>query len=238
MKNNLIRKVLFPILKDDKIFIPDWAKKIKIDVGTSVAAPNSEVWINEDPEVCVFAFEPNIYNIKHLHGGEKIWPIHINPNKINNSFFYLNCALSNFTSESEKFYCTNIDGGTSSLFTPIDSRITVKEIIEIPVITLESFFDYFPWETIPYIEQIKIDAQSSDFNIIKGMGNYLSERIVYLDVETTTNGQYLNNETPIELKNYMENAGFYCESWGINATFFNKKFINIKNNIKYSILGE
>jgi hypothetical protein len=238
MNNNLIKKVLSPILKNDKIFIPEWSKKIKIDVGTSVAAPNSEVWINEDPNVCVFAFEPNIYNINHLHTGEKIWPVHLDPKKINNSFFYIHCALSNFISESEKFYCTDNDAGTSSLFTPVDKRIQVKEITEVTVITLESFFDYFPWDNIPYIEQIKIDAQSSDFNIIKGIGHYLEERIVYLDVETTTNGQYLNQETPVELRHYLESKGFQCERWGINATFFNKKFENIKSKINYSIIGD
>jgi hypothetical protein len=230
---------VFPhLLNEGKIKIPEWANKVKIDVGTSINAPNSEIWLNNDSELCVFAFEPNIFNIKHLHSGKQIWPTHLNPNKINYSFFYTQCALSNFISESEDFFCTDIDGGTSSLFLPIDTKIQVKEITKIPVITLELFFEFFPWEKIPYIEQIKIDAQSSDFNIIKGIGKYLSERIVYLDVETTTNNQYSNNETPIELKRYLESNGFECLNWGINATFFNKKFINIKHNINYSIIGD
>ena len=231
-------KIFSNILENGKIKIPEWVKRVKLDICTSINSPNSEVWLNNDNDLCVFSFEPNIFNIEHLHSGVKIWPIHLNPEKINKSFFYTHCALSNFISESEDFFCTDNDGGTSSLFTPIDNRMVIKQIIKVPVVTLESFFDFFPWDLIPYIEQIKIDAQSSDFNIIKGIGNYLSEKIVYVDIETSTNNQYLNKETPEELKIYLESNGFECLNWGINATFFNKKFNNIKNNINYHIIGD
>jgi hypothetical protein len=236
--NSVVKQVLDKYIVNEKITIPTWVKRVKLDVGTSVNAPNSEVWLNNDEQLCVFGFEPNIFNVKHLYTGDKIWPIHLNPNKIDKSFFLINCALSDKISENEKFYCTDNDSGTSSLFVPIDNRIQVKEVTEIPVITLESFFDLFPWEIIEYIEQIKIDAQSSDFEIIKGIGNYLSDKIVYLDVETTTNGQYSNSETPQDLKNYLETKGFECLSWGVNATFINKKFQHIKDNINYSIIGD
>jgi hypothetical protein len=160
----------------------------------------------------------------------------INTERIDKSFFCINCALSNYMSYKEQFYCAEEDGGTSSLFKPKDARISIKEITEIPVITLESFFDYFPWDIVPKIDQIKIDAQSSDFNIIKGIGRYLSERIVFLDVETTTENQYENIETPEEIRTYMESQGFECLKWGLDSTFFNKRFTNIKDKIKYSTL--
>jgi hypothetical protein len=235
--SKIISSVLNHVIENNKIKIPEWVKKVKIDVGLSVNAPNSEIWINNDPELCVFGFEPNIYNIKHLSSGDKIWPIHLNPKKINKSFFLINSAVSNYISVSEDFYCTEGDSGTSSLFKP--SFFGIKEKIKIPVITLEYFFDMFPWDRIPHIDQIKIDAQSSDFNIIKGMGNYLSERIIYLDVETTTRGQYHNLESPNELRSYLEKNGFDCISWvNSNATFINKKFGEIRPSINYSILGE
>jgi len=236
MKTKNIETVLQNIIDNDRIKIPEWSRRVKIDVGLSINAPNSEVWINKDSDLCVFGFEPNIYNIKHIHSGEKIWPIHLNPEKINSSFFITNCALSNYISEEEDFYCTEGDSGTSSLFKP--NFFGVKEKIKIPVITLESFFDLFPWDKIPYIEQIKIDAQSSDFNIIKGIGHYLSEKIVYLDVETSTNGQYSNMESPSELRDFLERNDFECLSWGINSTFLNKKLNHLKESINYSILGD
>jgi len=234
MKN--IETVLKNIIDNGKIKIPEWSRRVKIDVGLSINAPNSEVWINKDSDLCVFGFEPNTYNIKHIYDGEKIWPVHLNPEKIDNSFFIINCALSNYILEEEDFYCTEGDSGTSSLFKP--NYFGVKEKIKIPVITLESFFDLFPWDKIQYIEQIKIDAQSSDFNIIKGIGHYLSEKIVYLDVETSTNGQYSNMESPQELRDFLEKNDFECLSWGINSTFLNKKLSHLKDSINYSILGD
>jgi hypothetical protein len=236
MKNNLIKDVLSPILQNDKILIPEWAKRVKIDVGTSSNAPFSEFWINNDNELCVFGFEPNKYNIYNFTNGLSKNTNKININKINKSFFYINCALSNFISENENFYCTKVDGGTSSLFIPVTDKIEVEEVTIVPVITLESFFNYFPWDKIPFIDQIKIDAQSSDFNIIKGIGKYLTEKIIYIDVETTTEGQYSNDENPEDIKNFLENNGFECLKWGLDATFFNKKFIDIKHQINYNTL--
>lgn len=220
-----------------KINIPEFATKVKLDIGTSLSAPNSEVWLQRENNLCVFGFEPNIHNVKILYEGQNYWPYHIKFERIGTSFFCLNYALSNIISEKEKFYCTDGgNSGTSSLFQP--RTFEVVDVIDVPVITLEHFFDFFPWEKIPYIDQVKIDAQSSDFNIIKGMGKYLTERIVYLDVETHTNNQYHSNETPMQIKQFLEEQNFECLSWGINATFLNKSYKDITDKINYFILKD
>jgi FkbM family methyltransferase len=233
-----IKKVLSNILNEDgKIEIPYWVKKVKLDIGTSLSAPNSEIWLQREDNLMVFGFEPNPSNIKILNEGQNFWPHHIKKNRIGYSFFYIECALSNFKSESEKFYCTSSDNsGTSSLFKP--KTFSINEIVDVPVITLEDFFDLFPWEKVPYIDQIKIDTQSSDFNVIKGIGKYLEEKIVYVDVETTTNGQYFSEENPIKINEYMVEKGFECLKWGINATFVNKRYKDILNQIDYFMLND
>ena len=81
-------------------------------------------------------------------------------------------------------------------------------------------------------------SQSADYNIVKGMGNYLSDKIVYLDVESTTNGQYENEENPNELKKYIESKGFECLEWGINARFRNRKFYEIYDKVNYIFLND
>lgn len=221
---------------NNKIKIPDWAKRVKIDVGTSRNAPFSEMWLQKDQDLCVFAFEPNTYNIKNIHNCVYPGSYQINTNRINNSFFITECALSNKMEEFVDFYCTEEDGGTSSLYKP--TSFPLKDITKVPVLTLEYFFDHFPWDKINHIDQIKIDAQSSDFNIVKGMGKYLSERVCYLDVETGTNGQYDNHENPKDMKTYIESKEFECLSWiddrfdGGDGTFINKKFKNT-NNVSY-----
>ena len=67
------------------------------------------------------------------------------------------------------------------------------------------------------------------------MANYLEEKIVYLDVETTTGNQYFSNENSTEIKKLLENSNFECIKWGTNATFVNKKYKSITKNINYII---
>ena len=211
--NTIVKNVLEKYLDENqKIKLPDWCKRVNIDVGTSINAPYSEIWLKEDPELCVFAFEPNPYNIEFLKTGGNIWPIHLDPERINKSFFVSECALSNGKARKSKFYCTDGDSGTSSLFEP--TKIPVKEVVDVSLITLKNFFDLFPWGSINTIHHLKIDAQSSDFNIIKGCSTYLKDKVLEVTVETDTGDHYNNNENPVEMKNYIENMGFKCNSWG------------------------
>lgn len=240
MNNDLIKKVLSPILKNDKIFIPEWCSKVKIDVGTSSNAPFSEFWLNDDVNTCVFGFEPNIFNIEDLRQGRSLNGNRLKIDKINKSFFLINCALSDVISDNQDFFCTNNDGGTSSLYEPnekgISKGITIKSIIKTSIIDLKSFFDFFPWDKISYIEQLKIDAQGSDFKILKGCGDYLINRIAYIDIETSSEGCYHVYENNEEIRSYLEGLGFICEKWGLDATFFNPKFGDKKHEINYKTL--
>jgi hypothetical protein len=237
MDKKIIDKLFSHILENNKIKIPTWVKRVKLDVGTSLNAPNSQKWLESDSELCVFGFEPNIYNLQILHTGIHRWPIKLDLDKINKSFFYVNCALSDIIAENVDFYCTDYENpGTSSLFKPTMTNVDV--VTKVSVIRLSDFFDLFPWESIQYIDQVKIDAQSADFNIVRGMGDYLADRVVYLDVEATTNGQYENVEDPSGLKEYIEYKGFECLEWGMNARFRNRKFSDIYDKINYIFLND
>lgn len=237
MKMSTIKKVLDPILENEKIKLPSGVKRVKLDVGTSRNAPFSEFWLQNDNDLCVFGFEPNVHNIENIKKPSVVGSYQLKTHRINKNFFCVNCALSNFVSDEELFYCAEDDSGTSSLFKPKeDGDIKIKEVTNVPVITLESFFDLFPWDIVDKIDQIKIDAQSSDYNIIKGMGRYLSEKVVYLDVETSTENQYENIENPEEIKSYMESQGFECLKWGLDSTFLNKKYISSLDQVRYSTL--
>jgi hypothetical protein len=233
--NKVVKEVLQNVLGDDeKIKLPDWCKKVSIDVGTSINAPNSEYWLSQDQDLCVFAFEPNPYNIEHLNSGDKIWPVHLDPKRINESFFIINCALSKGRTRFSEFYCTCEDSGTSSMFKP--NFFNVKEVLKVPTITLKHFFDLFPWEKIEFIEHLKIDAQSADFDIVVGSKDYLKEKVLYLTVETNTGDQYSNDENPQEMKEYIESLGFHCDHWKQNGRFLNQKFKHLWNKIEYKIL--
>ena len=49
-----------------KILVPDFATSIKIDIGLSGSAPQSKVWIEANPNVLVFGFEPLSIYIKMI----------------------------------------------------------------------------------------------------------------------------------------------------------------------------
>lgn len=232
--NNIVNSVLKDLLVEGKIFIPENLTRVKLDVGTSINAPNSEYWLSSDNDVCVFGFEPNPFNVEFVKRGGNIWPVHLNTDRINKTFFMIECALSSGDPRYSNFYCTDGDSGTSSMFRP--SYFSVAEEVTVPTISLKNFFDLFPWDKIEYIEHLKIDAQSADFDIVKGAGDYLRDRVLYLSVETNTGDQYQNQENPLEMKKYIEDCGFECNLWQSNGNFSNKKFQHLWDKIETKFL--
>jgi hypothetical protein len=237
--NPIVEEVLSPFLdKQGKIKLPKNCKRVKLDVGLSNNAPHAEIWLSKSDDMCVYGFEPNPYNIEYMKNftpEQKYQIVQLDPKRINDNFFIIETIVSDGEPRLNEFYCTQGDPGTSSMYKPLVFQ--VKETIEVPVITLKHFFDLFPWDKIPYIEQLKTDTQSSDFNVISGCGEYLSERVVYLDVEISTIGQYDHDENPQEFHDYILNSGFEVISIGDNCSYYNKKFFNILDTIDYQFLN-
>jgi FkbM family methyltransferase len=211
--------------------IPSSIKRIKIDVGLSYCAPHSQVWLDHDKDLFVFGFEPNPDNIQQLYGKEVS-----NKLGIGNTFHLFPVALSDVNEKKEMdFYAMAEDPGTSSLYQPIDLRLgPVKEKIKVPIYSLTHFFEKFPWDRFPYIEYLKIDAQGSDFNILKGAKHYLSERVVFITAEPENKhywGCYSN--TLENMTDYLEKMGFYLiESPNTqDPTYLNKKFLSLAKDI-------
>lgn len=49
--------------------------------------------------------------------------------------------------------------------------------------TLADFFERVPWAHFPYVEYLKVDAEGSDVDILRGAGVWLSQRVVYVTAE-------------------------------------------------------
>ena len=209
------------------VVIKDNIKNIKLDIGLSYNAPMSQIWLNKEPNVFVFGFEPNIESVSNISS---------NYDYDKERFLILPFALQNVNEPCKmSYYKTKIDPGTSSLFKPTDPRLgdyTVEQ--NISVYSLKHFFDLFPWDRFEYIDYIKIDAQGSDFDIIKSAGNYLTEKVVYITAEPEFN-QYEdiahNNEKNME--DYLISQNFtriYHENTQ-DPTFLNKKFQHLSDKI-------
>ena len=170
------------IIENSKILISSNLKRVKLDIGLSYSAPQSQLWLEKEPDLIVFGFEPNPASVQNILNGniQKRHHEHGTPVKseyINTRFFVLPFALDNVEKiETSDFYVTSIDCGTSSLYKPkTNSGLGNSSIIKVPVISLKSFLDLFPWDQIPYIDYIKIDAQGADLNILKSAKDYLRE---------------------------------------------------------------
>lgn len=223
--------------------IPTTCTHVKLDIGLSYNAPQSQSWLSyEDSSLMVFGFEPNPESIacitnknnqkQHHSHGECLQYKYIDEGR----FMLQPCALSSVeTPATMKFYISNNDCGTSSLYPNDESRLgKIKSVIDVPVYSLKMFFDGFPWDRFQYIDYIKIDAQGSDLNILKSAGSYLSERVVYVTAEG--DGDYYIGANECSAKNiisYMESQGFVLihHPNTRDPTFVNKQYIEISQSI-------
>tara|TARA_B100000035_G_C21018016_1_gene562837 strand:- start:111 stop:818 length:708 start_codon:yes stop_codon:yes gene_type:complete len=225
--------------------IPNNCNHIKIDIGLSYGANQSSTWLDKEPNLFVIGFEPNpeaVENIKagniqlrhpsHAVAGKPLDKKHLDSGRM----VIINKALSNVEKEEEmNFYINSKDCGTSSLYCHDEKYLgPIEKIIEVPVINLKMFFHNFPWDKFEYIEYIKIDAQGSDLNILKGAGDYLKERVVFVTAEP--DGYQYNGAAECNSDNitkYMISQNFIKINHKntIDPTFLNSKFINIAENI-------
>lgn len=221
--------------------IPENITKIKIDIGLSYNAPQSQVWLENDPDLFVFGFEPNPECIECIQNGniQKKDPSHGTPIKqeyLDTRFHLIPVALGNVVAPTTMdFYQMKNDCGTSSLYSPSDSSIgPVKQIVKVPVYSLKHFFDCFSWDRFEYIEYIKIDAQGSDLDILMGAGDYLKERVVYITAEpefaSYSNCSHNNTNS---ISHYLINQNFekIDHPYTSDPTFINKKFMHLKDSI-------
>jgi FkbM family methyltransferase len=220
-----------------KMCIPEYITNIKIDIGLSYNAPQSGVWLDKEPNLLVFGFEPNPECVQSILSKNivKRQIYHDDPIKseyIDTRFFLFPFALSNIIEPSSmKFYSMQQDCGTSSLFKPTWG---LWNEIDVPVYSLKHFFDIFNWDRFPYIDYIKIDAQGGDLDILKGAGDYLKERVVYITAEAE-NKTYENckHNNIAEFDMYLTSQNFIrvFHPNTDDPTYINNKFIHLKDTI-------
>jgi len=226
----------------DKINIPEICSHVKIDVGLSYGAPHSHVWLSREPHLMVFGFEPNPDAAKAIFSADnkKRHPEHsetLSQKFITDGRFQMyDVALSNVDKEEQmKFYVSKKDCGTSSLFLHDEKYLgPIEKTIDVSVVSLKMFFDKFPWNEIEYIDYVKIDAQGSDLNILRGAGDYLQQRVVYVTAEPDDQKCYESNDCNTKnIQEYMESQGFIMVKHQLtkDPTFLNKKFEHLKDKI-------
>ncbi len=231
------------LFQEKKLYVPTTIKNVKLDIGLSYSAPFSQTWLSNEDNSMVFGFEPNPTSITSIKSANncKRDPSHgdvLDVKYLHTRFFLIPCALGTKTNEYVDFYVMNGDEGCSSLYEPnpdqFPENYTIKEKIKVPIFKLSDFFELFPFDQIPYIDYIKVDAQGSDLDIIKSGGEWIQNHVVYITVEAENN-QYKNpNENSEEaIQIYMTSIGFIHVQHPNTAdpTYLNTKYLDLADAI-------
>jgi FkbM family methyltransferase len=173
--------------------LPGWVRTVKIDVGLSSNAPQTELWLRSDSKTLVFGFEPVRSNLESLQSGSSNWPLKLDPKRIGKSVYLLPCALGSKSMVGPReMYVTDDDAGRSSLLSPVN--FSVERMEKINVYTLSDFFSCFPFNVITTIDHLKIDVQGLDFEVLKGASRFLRKiSVITVEVDQTDYKGTTNN---------------------------------------------
>ena len=212
-------------------------KKLRLDIGTSINAPVSKYWLDNENNIFVIGFEPNpncVFKDNYWNGQYMNITSIFKEYSKKEDYYHLICGIDNVEdpTKADLFLTTN-NTGCSSLLEPIIENISGCEFdgkIPVELISAKWFLDRINYDLI---EMVKIDAQGKDLDIVKSFKNHLKQ-VVFLDVEGDSTRFYRNAPNEREIINTIEAFGFKCyENLNDNYRFVNSE-INIPsefNNI-------
>jgi FkbM family methyltransferase len=201
--------------EDGVIVPPVGMNRLKIDIGLSVNAPQSQIWLENDASVFVIGVEPLPSNIESITNRDSKWSIALNPKFLRKRMFILPIALSEKkVEEGLTFYVTENDPGCSSLLKPRNYLISRTETV--PVGTLNELITCIPKDSISVIDHVKIDTQGYDLKILEGCGEEL-KRVFAITLEIDGQEYEGANNSLVGIKEYVERFGFVYVKPGIRS---------------------
>lgn len=176
-------------------------KKIYFDIGANDGT--NSIFVTNDPNAVVFAFEPNPLLAKHLRDHTP------------GNYLVFECAVSDYTGKANFNICESADRGCSSLLELSEKALTEwggrqdmvpTQKTEVDVIRLYYIINMFGIEEIEYFH---CDAQGSDLNVLKGMGEHI-RKIKGGVVEAAGKDEilYKDQNSAKDTINYLESYGF------------------------------
>tara|TARA_R110000868_G_scaffold13711_2_gene63553 strand:- start:2711 stop:3490 length:780 start_codon:yes stop_codon:yes gene_type:complete len=216
-----------------KFSIPENSTSFKIDVGLAGEAPNSALWLGNDPNVFVIGIEPLEYHWKMLQNydtanSKRCYPsnfkiiqleqniVSFNRKKIcdiGKRFIGLKYAIDNIEGiVIRKFYSmdkTDGGSGSSSLLKPtLFHPQRVEEEVEVNCVSLQTILNHISWDKFSFIEHLKTDCEGYDLTVIKSLGKYLN-KVLFISSEYLSQECFWENQgKKTDLIEYMSNKGF------------------------------
>ena len=228
------------------IRLPDTITRIKIDVGLSHSAPNTQMWLEKIPGLVVFGFEPNLQAVSDMLSN-RVRPStantkHLDRKYVGSQMFLFPVALGSSRRHVD-FHATK-DPACSSLMEPDLEKMEdygvpdcgVADVYPVAVVTLSDLLSKIPWGTagdagvFQIVEHIKTDAQGHDVEVLRGAGPYLSQRVVCVTSEKFAWGYKEPGHNAQELVDFMWQHGFALLNAEneinsvMDLTFYNTKF--------------
>ena len=186
--------------------------KVFIDVGCN-RGQYAFSWLNI-PDVKIFAFEPNQELFEVLKQQES------------DKFKVFNYAIG--TEEGVNKFNIGENDATSSLknFAEGYTHLTYSHTVDVNVIRLDTFCKE---NGITHIEYIKVDAQGSDLDVLKSMGEYLNVTTTIM-VEA-----FINNDEDVyegevkedEVMKLLLPLGFFLTNRAVDGNYADLTFVKL-----------
>lgn len=200
-------------------------KKIRIDIGTSINAPISKYWLDNEDNIFVIGFEPNpncVFKQNFWNGQYMNICSILDSHPKREDYYHIICGLDNVSepTKADLFLTTN-NTGCSSLLEPIIQNISGCELdgkIPVQIISAKWFLDKLNYKMI---EMVKIDAQGKDLDIVSSFDNHI-KNVIFLDIEGDSTRYYINAPDSKKILGTLDNLGFQC----YHNLIDNYRFIN------------
>lgn len=217
----------------------------------------------EPSDMCFEALQRGLYGRKHTIG-EEIYSFNedqasicidegviykhnkVIESNISYRFKAIRCALDNVGKDNlhfVPFFLTPGDFGCSSLSMPteilLDKITHRKEDLRVGPVGVMSFYDFLekiPWDRFEFIEQVKIDTQGRDLDILKSCEEYI-HKIVFLQVENSTSGEYHHSHTREEIYQFLiDNDFVHISTIDVDSNYINKRYVHLIDDLHCSVV--
>ncbi len=185
--------------------------KTYIDVGCN-RGQYSFTWVGLE-DVKVFAFEPNKELFAYLKQYES------------DKFKVFDNAVG--TEEGIQKFNIGENDATSSLknFAKDYTALSYSHTIDVNVIRLDNFFKA---NGIEEIEHIKIDAQGSDLDVLKSMGEYIHKtKSIMIEAFTTDINVYEDEVKEQQVLDFLLPLGFILNNRAVDGNYADLTFVKI-----------
>ena len=216
-----------------QLLFKDAAPQVFLEIG-ACEGEDSIRYLNQFPEVNLFAFEPHPNNIKII---KRNFLLNSNPrfnlvelaisDQVGISKFYLSSGQPNHTEPSEGWDYGNKSSSLlapSSLMEHFVPWLKFNNSIKVETTTLESLFEKYRWDWVDFLH---MDVQGAELSVLRG-GQHQLERIRCIWLEISFHEVYEGQSAPQEIDSLLTSKGFVKVLEKVDSGFGDRFYVNTR----------